>query len=375
MKIKKTIHKLHLWLGLTSGLVVFIVGITGSLYAFKDEIQAVTETYRFVENQHRAYLPPSELKRIAEEQLPEHHAHSVDFGDSTDAVRVTFWEPEPRFYWGVYLNPYTGEVIKVHNLESGFFHFILAGHYNLWLPREVGRTIVATSTLIFVVMLISGIVLWWPKKQNRKQRFQVKWSARWRRVNYDMHAAFGFYVSWIAILLALTGLVYGFNWFAYGAYKLAGGEKSPIYREPTTVKIEDYVHASPPMDVVYKKVVALYPEAVEIEMHAPETDSSTVQAAINLSKGTYYKTHYLYFDQYTFEEVIPDHIWGSYDRADFADVMIRMNYDIHVGAIAGIPGKIIACLASLLVASLPVTGTMIWWGRRNKKKGSKGRKA
>jgi len=52
-----------------------------------------------------------------------------------------------------------------------------------------------------------------------------------------------------------------------------------------------------------------------------------------------------------------------------------MNYDIHVGAIAGMPGKIIAFLASLLSASLPVTGFIIWWDREKRKRQSKRRKA
>jgi uncharacterized iron-regulated membrane protein len=45
-----------------------------------------------------------------------------------------------------------------------------------------------------------------------------------------------------------------------------------------------------------------------------------------------------------------------------------MNYDIHTGAIIGLPGKILAFFASLIVASLPITGFYIWWGRKQKQK-------
>ena len=77
---------------------------------------------------------------------------------------------------------------------------------------------------------------------------------------------------------------------------------------------------------------------------------------------------YLYFNQYTLEEVPVDHIWGRLAKATVADRLIRMNYDLHTGAIAGLPGKTLAFLASLIVASLPITGFMIWWGRRKKTK-------
>lgn len=48
-----------------------------------------------------------------------------------------------------------------------------------------------------------------------------------------------------------------------------------------------------------------------------------------------------------------------------------MNYDIHVGSILGFPGKVLAFLASLIGASLPITGYLIWYGRKFKKKGKK----
>jgi len=57
---------------------------------------------------------------------------------------------------------------------------------------------------------------------------------------------------------------------------------------------------------------------------------------------------------------------GSFRDATIANKFNRMNYDIHVGAILGLPGKILAFFASLIAASLPVTGFYIWWGRRRK---------
>ncbi len=102
-------------------------------------------------------------------------------------------------------------------------------------------------------------------------------------------------------------------------------------------------------------------------MHPPETDSSSIAANANLDEGTYWKTDYRYFDQYTLKEKKVAHIFGKLEDAKTADKLMRMNYDIHTGAILGLPGKIFAFLISLLIASLPVTGFMIWYGRRNKK--------
>jgi uncharacterized iron-regulated membrane protein len=88
---------------------------------------------------------------------------------------------------------------------------------------------------------------------------------------------------------------------------------------------------------------------------------------VNTDEDTYWKTDYRYFDQYTLQELPVEHIYGRFKNATTADKLLRMNYDIHVGAILGLPGKMLAFFTSLIVASLPVTGFMIWWGRRKKK--------
>ena len=93
---------------------------------------------------------------------------------------------------------------------------------------------VASFTLIFVVMLISGLVLWWPRnKKGKRKSFTIKWDARWRRKNYDLHRVLGVYVYAIALILALTGLVWGFEWFRDGLHAVAGGRQVPGVRRTT----------------------------------------------------------------------------------------------------------------------------------------------
>ncbi|WP_226998944.1 PepSY domain-containing protein [Flavisolibacter tropicus] len=71
------------------------------------------------------------------------------------------------------------------------------------------------------------------------------------------------------------------------------------------------------------------------------------------------------------KELSAQSYYGRYKDAVVADKPIRMNYDLHTGAIRGIAGKILVFCASLIAASLPVTRFYIWWGRRNKKKVAK----
>lgn len=370
MSIKKIFGKLHLWLGLSSGLVVFIVAITGCLYAFQEEIQDLTQPYRFVEKQHEEFLPPSIIREITDVVLPDKHIHGVLYKGEDRAAIAIYYSYDDGYYDLVYVNPYSGQVLQVEDMYKNIFQIILDGHFYLWLPHQIGQPLVSSFTVIFIIMLISGIVLWWPRNKNgTRQRFTIKWDGRWRRRNYDLHNVLGFYASALALLLALTGLVWGFEWFRDAVYATAGGQKSLTYTEPLSdTRALTSRSVAESVDLLWNQLRHTYPTSGSIEAHFPETDRSPIHIAINPDADTYWKINYLYFDQYTLEEVSVDHIWDRFDNASAADKLMRMNYDVHTGAIFGLAGKALMFLASLIVASLPVTGFCIWWGRKNKKK-------
>jgi uncharacterized iron-regulated membrane protein len=109
-----------------------------------------------------------------------------------------------------------------------------------------------------------------------------------------------------------------------------------------------------------------YPDAKSIEVHPPANDTTAIAANANMQNGTFWKTDYRYYDQYYFNEIPVTHVYGRLKDTKMADKIIRMNYDIHVGAIGGLAGKILAFLVSLMIATLPITGAFIWLGKRNK---------
>jgi uncharacterized iron-regulated membrane protein len=371
MTLKKALGKVHLWLGLTSGLVVFIVAVTGCIYCFQEEIQDASQEYRFITPQKLPYMKPSELRVIAQEELPGKVLHSLQYGEKDRSVIASFYSEE--YYYLVYLHPVSGKVLQVQDMNGSFFQFILDGHFYLWLPPAIGQPVVATATLVFLVMIVTGLVLWWPKKNNRKQRFKIKWNARWRRKNYDMHAVLGFYACALGLVFAITGLVWGFQWFSQSAYwAFSGGESQQPYEEVLSVSgTKEQAHYKIPVDEIWRRLSYENPKAI-VDVHFPETAKGSIEIALNHQRGTYWKTDYRYFDQRTLQEITKKQTYGKLKDANTGDLFMRMNYDIHVGQIWGLPGKILAFCASLIVASLPVTGFLIWWGRKYKsKKGTK----
>ncbi len=161
MTLKKLIGQIHLWLGLASGLIVVFLGITGCILAFQHEIEQVTNPYQFVDVQQKPFLPPSEMQKIAVEALPEKKLHGIAYTEPGKAAIATFYDE--GYYFQVFMNPYSGEVLKIKDMSKDFFRIIVMGHFYLWLPPQIGQPIVASATLIFVVLLVTGLVLWWPK--------------------------------------------------------------------------------------------------------------------------------------------------------------------------------------------------------------------
>lgn len=371
MSFKKVVLTAHLWLGLASGLIVLFLGITGCILAFEREIENATQSYRFVQEENRSVISPSRVKEIAAAALPGKLLHSVSYEGGTKSLQATFYSANPEYYYIVFINPYSGEVLKVKNMDRDFFRIVIMGHYYLWLPPTIGQPIVASATMVFLIMLITGIILWWPKNNAaRKQRFSIKWSAKWRRVNYDLHNVLGFYVTWAIIFIVVTGLVWGFQWVSKSMYYTLSGGKSLILFEETLSAPKPAVISDslPAVDKVWQIMKKDHTNAQLIEVHYPENDSTAIEAVANPDAATYWKADYRYFDQYTLNELPVRHIYSRFKDARLADKVLRMNYDVHVGAILGLPGKFMAFFASLIAASLPVTGVIIWWGKKKKKK-------
>lgn len=366
MTFKKLTRKIHLWLGLSSGLVVLILGITGCILVFELEIRNMTESFRNVKVENKAVLPPSELKAIAEKHLTSKKALGIEYPGKDKAAVASYYDEKE--YELLFMNPYSGEVLKHKNMNKDFFRIVLDGHYYLWLPNDIGQPIAASATLVFLVMMISGLILWWPKnKAAKKQRFTIKWSAGWRRKNYDLHNVLGFYMTWIAIFLAITGLVFGFQWFAKSLYLItSGGETMVEHTHPVsdTTKTASFANMA---DHLWQEHRSGLKENESIGVYFAGIPTDPVEIAINHKPGTYYNSDYYHYDQYTGKELPATGSYaGKFEDAPLADKIVRMNYDMHVGAILGLPGKILAFFASLIAASLPVTGFYIWLGRKKK---------
>lgn len=377
--IKDYVLLIHRWLGLISGLVVFIVGITGCILAFEQEIKEYTQPWQYVSQLNKAQLLPSQIKQIAEKHI---YGDSAGLSGKTisalqycgnNKAAIVFYKQPKKGMSLLYVDPYSGAIQHQMLLNSDFFRIVLGIHFYLLLPPAIGQPVVAISILVFVILLITGIILWWPKKWNRRsfqQGFTIKSGMRFKRTNYDLHKVLGFYAFLFALVFAITGLVWGFEWFERSLYWTTSGGRSLVkMKKPfsdTTLTIQ-LLHAE---DRLWQQAQQEHDlSAARFQIGFPETKADAYAVNYNPSQETYFKREIRYFDQYTLKEIAGAAVYNKpYATATAADKLYRMNYDIHVGAIAGLPGKIFAFCMSLIISSMPITGFLIWWGRRKKSK-------
>ncbi len=370
-RFKKIIRWFHLWLGLISGLVFFIMGLTGAIYSYQPELSQLTQPYLKVQAEARAYLPISRLKEIASQQLPGKKPTRIIYYARDRAVTVHFIKRgSDPYYWAVYLNPYSGEVLKTNNTENEFFRFILRGHMYLWLPQKVGKVVVAASMIVFTIIVVSGLILWWPRNKNaRKTSYTIRLGTSPKRFNYDLHRVLGFYASWVLLFIIVTGLAWSFETVMKAEYWIfSGGKERPI--PPKFISsLKGNSAVLPAIDKILYTATQRYPGIEHYQVRLPDSDSASVNVIMYLEEGKYAPADNLYFNQYTAEQFTAQN-WGLYREANGGEKANRMTYDIHTGGIAGLTGRTLVFFTGLIAASLPVTGFYIWWGKRKKNRKS-----
>lgn len=385
---KKWTGKLHLWFGLSIGLIIFIVSITGTLFVFKDEVENFTRKdviYHYEQNiAQKQILPIRVLEKAVDAQLKEKYKiHWVNVPIDKKMSYQFYWYEHNTEAWNyfdefpiykvAYVNPYTGKVLRTYDEKNGFFSIVKSIHWSFLLKQDWGKYVVGIPVIIFVIMLISGIILWWPKnKSARKQRFSFKWKniKNWKRKNYDLHNILGFYSSIFALIFSITGLFYAFFVVQAMIYFVFSGGNTvyPDFSHITTkAPIEQRNETT--LDKVIHTVQAKYPNSFGFAIdlghpHMDDHEHPNFSVFVKHLSYSYHKNSSLIFDENSGELL---HTYNHEDK-NFGEKTVAANYDIHVGSILGLPTKIIAFIVSLICASLPVTGFLIWWGRRKKTK-------
>ena len=343
-----------------------VVGITGSLYVFEPEIGAYLESDLYQTKKQESLFENDIVMVSFVEQISQRKIESVQWPKrGRDTYVFKFFDDDQWYFF----DQSTGKLSSGKSgLGNDVFTFILDLHTTLTMG-ETGRIITGIASLLFAfVMLSTGLYLWWPSnKGRRKSSFTIKWNAKARRLNYDLHNINGFYFFIPLFLLGFTGAAFYFDdemqWLVD---KVTLSESAPT----SVFELKTGPYNSTGNYISIQKALLemekYYPDHYKRNLWMTEeldgTLSFAYQKRIDLHAGAAPRI-FLKADPVT------AHIIGEYNPQNMprgAALMANWHLPVHFGEFGGLFTRILWFIAGLMPAFLTYTGFKIWWGRRNK---------
>jgi len=394
--MKAFFRTIHLYLSLAAGVIIFCSCLTGTMLVFEKEIQQALHPQRYFVKPREKRLPLADLTAGVLKQIPKSKlAMVMVYDDPARAVEVGLIVPEKKGkkpadapktekHAGVhgkkdakpkdaerpnltaFVNPYTGQIVDQFNRRQTFLYSVEMFHrYLLGGKNSPGDWVISLSTLFFLVILITGVILWWPKtKVIMKQRLKIKWDGSGKRLTHDLHIVTGFYTSIFLIIICASGLVMTFKWanntlFFLTNSKIAGKED---IKAPLSVHQPGVTAISP--DAAVSALGNKIADAENYTIRYPR-DTAAVYAFNVLKKGSAeLATDTYYIDQYS-GKLAGVILYADKSLGQRIRGVIK---PIHTGSIYGWPTQVLAFLITLISLIFPVTGVMMWLNRIRKKK-------
>lgn len=393
--MKKIFRKIHLWLSVPFGLIITLVCFSGAMLVFENE---ANEWFRrdlyYVETVKESPLPMDKLLEKVATTLPDSVAVTgVSISsDPGRAYQVSLSKPRRA---SLYVDQYTGEV-KGKSERSGFFMFMFRMHR--WLLDSMnpgnegifwGKMIVGVSTLLLVFVLISGIVIWWPRTRKAlKNSLKITATKGWRRFWYDLHVAGGMYALIFLLAMALTGLTWSFPWYRTAFYKVFGvevqqraaqGHEQKSDAQKRNTKLAAHREKKREGNEVRKGERSRRPENNHSDMYSVTSPfvywqeiydklgrQNPEYKQISISSGTASVSFNRFgnqraSDRYSFNTDNGEFTETSlYQHQDKSGKIRGWIYSVHVGNWGGMFTRILTFIAALLGAALPLTGYYLW---------------
>ena len=344
---------LHQILGLASGLVVAVACFTGALLVFQVEITAAMHPAR-----NHVQVGPT---RLDVDALMDSTGHRL--GGRVDAV-TTYADPARPLKLVMtngtqaYVDPYTARIVDEQHGGERFFEVTEAIHRRL-LAGEIGRRIVGIATLCFVVILLSGIVIWWPRTLHAlKAHLTFKHPTGWKRRNYDLHVVLGIYATFILLAVGATGLVWSFRSVGRAVDGLTPhGKATPPPPHSTPIA----GHARIPVQSAIDAASAALGPTTTIATYLPSRPRDAV-TVMGLPPNAPWRQamDVAYVDSYSGRVLRVD----RFAKRPLGELARRATNPIHVGSLYGLPSEIAAFIACLIGTIAPFTGAVIWINRR-----------
>ncbi|WP_022972316.1 PepSY domain-containing protein [Xanthomonas maliensis] len=359
--IKTLLFQLHWLLGISAGLVLSVMGASGAMMSFEDEIlRWANPPLPAAAARHAAgdaALPVDVLlQRLQLSPRQQVTRLLIDpTGTRPSALRLAGKQTER-----VYFDPYTGQRLPAPRLTATFA-FIEDMHRHLAAGAR-GAQVTGACAFVLLFFCLSGLYLRWPR---RWWSWRTWWVVEWRRQGrsflWSLHAVFGTWCLLVYLLIAATGLTWSYPWYRDAVASLLGGERvaRSVGAGNGPARLD--------LSAVARTLDALTPSArrSSLDLRLPAKPGQPVIARLLPDRPAHDRA---------FDTLELDPRSGALlRRHDYAQQSRRQQwlislYALHTGSFFGLPGRLVAMLASAGMLVFFVTGWMLYLDRRGKQR-------
>ena len=207
--LRRASFQIHLWLGIAVGLYIVMLSLTGSALVYRIELDRFFATSRPAFVPGKPALPKEQLQASAERLYPGWTVTRVGERISRRNPTLEVWlekdgEKKERLF-----NPYTAEDLgdSVTKGELGVI-WLARLHDELLFDRE-GKTWNGVGSIIFTALVLTGAVVWWPGVDRWRRSLGVSLRGGWKRFNWDLHSALGFWLFLLMLVWGVSGIYLG----------------------------------------------------------------------------------------------------------------------------------------------------------------------
>ena len=358
MTLRKLLLTTHLCIGLMAAPFLAVVGLTGAILVFEDPLDQALNARLLRATAPGPVLPLAELDRRLETAHPGYRAAGVTFpGTDGIAYAVDLAAADGRPDLNLFVDPHDARVLGSVAEQRTLLGKVHQAHTRL-LAGQTGRTIVGWTGVLLVLLSLSGLVLWWPGKILWVHRTGTR-----RRIVFELHNMLGG-LCWLFLLgFGLTGMVIHWNGPALQWASRLGGTALPGPFPDTAPGCTGAAGAAPlPLDRIVDAAVAAMPGARVTAVHAAYRGPARVFMKFPEDRTPAGRTN-------VFVDGCSGQILDarSARTAPAAYRAVAMwNREIHTGDLWGWPTRLLACLVSLVLPVMALTGPVMWWSKRRR---------
>ncbi|MFJ0260207.1 PepSY domain-containing protein [Acinetobacter baumannii] len=371
---KKFLFQIHWFLGISAGLILSIMGVTGAIYSYDQQILKWVNTDSYVvQVQSSPKLTPAQLYQHFTTIQPEIKINSITIAKDPTASSVVNIEKEgERRGYNMMVNPYTAQVLPEVQGRK-LLLLIQQIHRNL-TAGEFGKQITGACALMLIYFVLSGLYLRWPKKHSARQWLAVKPKLKGRNFIWDLHAVVGTWVIVFYLLFACTGLYWSYDWWRSGMFKVLGVEQPKMQGHSGSGRNKDQL---PKIQLDNAQLITALNQTWSGFNNQIGRDYSTL--TVNLPKKDDGKIELSFVDATPQHERARNQAVYNYKTANIEKMELyedkKLNQKImssmlpvHRGSFFGPVYQFVAMLASLAMPLFFVTGWMLYLKRRKQKK-------